>query len=75
MSLRAAINDKCKDCIYDRCAPGNWRQQVSACTITGCSLWPYRPQSKPRATTTAGMDGSVQKTIESTPESALPESP
>lgn len=47
MSLRAAINGKCRDCIYDPCAPGNWRQQVTGCTITPCSLHPYRPLSKP----------------------------
>ena len=45
MSLRAAINAKCKDCIYDDCAPGNWRQQVTECTIRTCSLWEYRPKS------------------------------
>jgi hypothetical protein len=45
MSRAAAINAKCKDCIYDPCAPGNWRQQVTACTIKSCSLWPYRPIS------------------------------
>lgn len=47
MSLRAAINGKCKECIYDSCAPGNWRQQVTGCTIKSCSLYPYRPLSKP----------------------------
>jgi hypothetical protein len=46
MSMRAAINAKCKDCIYDTCAPGNWRQQVEGCAIRDCSLWPYRPKSK-----------------------------
>jgi hypothetical protein len=54
MSMRAAINAKCKDCIYDDCAPGNWRQQVAACTISTCSLHPYRPKSKPRASQVAG---------------------
>ena len=49
MSLRAAINAKCKDCIYDPCAPGNWRQQTAACRITSCSLHPYRPLSRPGA--------------------------
>lgn len=46
MSLRAAINGKCKDCIYDpKSGLGNWRQQVAACTITTCTLWPVRPMS------------------------------
>jgi hypothetical protein len=46
MSLRAAINAHCKWCIYDpKCGLGNWRQQVEACAITRCSLWPVRPTS------------------------------
>jgi hypothetical protein len=45
MSRAAAINAKCRDCIYDREAPGNWRQQVEACAIKACPLWPYRPKS------------------------------
>ena len=28
MSLRKAIDQKCKDCTYDSTAPGTWRQQV-----------------------------------------------
>lgn len=47
MGLRSAINAKCKDCIYDpKSGLGAWRQQVQACAIQSCSLWPYRPQSK-----------------------------
>jgi hypothetical protein len=46
MSLRKAINEKCRDCIYDpKSGLGNWRQQVEGCTIQSCSLWPYRPKS------------------------------
>lgn len=46
MSLRKAINEKCRDCIYDPLSGlGNWRQQVTACTIKTCSLWPVRPLS------------------------------
>jgi hypothetical protein len=65
MSMRKAINEKCKWCIYDQCAPGNWRQQVQACTISTCSLWAYRPKSS------AGKAeaGSVQKTADLAPES------
>lgn len=48
MSLRKAINEKCKDCIYDPSGVGNWRQQSSACTDKACPLWLYRPQSKTR---------------------------
>ena len=64
MSMRKAINDKCKDCIYDPCAPGNWRQQVQACTISTCSLWAYRPKSS------AGKapGSSVQKSPDLAPD-------
>ena len=48
-SMRRAINEKCRECIYDPIgSPGNWRQQVQACTVTGCPLWPLRPISKPQ---------------------------
>jgi hypothetical protein len=43
MSLRAAIDAKCKDCIYDACSPGTWRAQVAQCPAPACPLWPYRP--------------------------------
>ncbi len=45
MSLRQAINQMCKGCIYDSGAAGNWRQQVSACTSSNCPLFPHRPVS------------------------------
>ena len=46
MSLRNAINLKCKDCIYDPEVEGGWIQQVSQCELTACPLWEHRP--KPR---------------------------
>ena len=47
MSLRAAINAHCKWRCYDpKSGLGNWRQQVTACAITRCALWPHRPTSK-----------------------------
>jgi len=46
MSRTKAINDKCKDCIYDQKAGGSWREQVEACkSEKTCALWPYRPVS------------------------------
>jgi hypothetical protein len=49
MSLRQAINDYCKGCIYDPLSGlGNWRQQVTGCTSPNCELYDVRPQSKPR---------------------------
>lgn len=47
-SMRKAINDKCRECIYDDCAPGNWRQQTGACTVITCPLYEFRPVSKSR---------------------------
>jgi len=48
-SMRKAINDKCKDCIWDPLSGlGNWRQQVQGCTSVDCPLYPLRPLSKPR---------------------------
>lgn len=48
-SLRACINLKCRECIYDpRGGGGTWRQQVEACTSFKCPLYPVRPvASKP----------------------------
>jgi len=45
MSLRAAINAKCRECIYDSKDQGTWRQQVGACTCPKCPLFPHRPVS------------------------------
>lgn len=47
-SMRAAINAKCRDCIYDENEPGNWRQQVTACTSDDCALFLLRPMSESR---------------------------
>ena len=49
-SLRSAINQHCKDCIYDPLdkGAGNWRQQVEACTVKKCALYEVRPISKPK---------------------------
>lgn len=49
LTRQQAINQKCKDCIYDPLDSGNWKQQVSRCTHAACSLHPYRPVSRPRA--------------------------
>ena len=46
MSLRNAINLKCKDCIYDPEVEGGWRQQVSLCELSDCPLWEYRPHPR-----------------------------
>lgn len=45
-SLRNAINEMCRSCIYD---PGNsngkWREQVAACCSSCCPLHSVRPQT------------------------------
>ena len=55
MSMRKAINEKCRDCIYDSLAGGTWRQQTEACTCTDCSLFPYRPVSTSKSTVKSGQ--------------------
>lgn len=55
MSLRKAINLKCKDCIYDPTEPGSWVQQVEGCEIRSCSLWPVRPKSRAKADCVANL--------------------
>jgi len=50
--LRAAIDAKCKDCIYDpECGGGTWREQVAQCSSISCPIWPFRaaPGSGPLA--------------------------
>lgn len=45
-SMRAAVNAKCRECIYDPIEPGGWRQQVEACSCWGCPLYTVRPVSR-----------------------------
>ena len=52
MSLRNAINLKCKDCIYDPEVEGGWKQQVSQCDLSACSLWEHRPHPRTSAQST-----------------------
>lgn len=45
-SLRKAIDEYCKWCIFDdKSGLGNWRQQVSACTAVNCPLYKVRPRT------------------------------
>jgi hypothetical protein len=44
MSLRKAIDAKCRECIYDpHSGDGTWRQQVEGCTSPKCPLFAVRP--------------------------------
>ena len=45
-SLRQAVNDHCRSCIYDSKARGSWRQQTTLCSVTECNLHPVRPTTK-----------------------------
>ena len=45
-SLRSAIDEKCRGCVVDVLAKGNWRQQVTLCSCYDCSLWDVRPVTK-----------------------------
>ena len=45
-SLRKSIDGMCRACLYDpKSGAGGWREQVSACTSTGCPLFAVRPRS------------------------------
>ena len=46
LSLRKAINEHCKECIFDPLAGGTWRQQVTLCTVSECPLYPVRTQAQ-----------------------------
>jgi hypothetical protein len=41
-----AINQNCKDCIYDPLAAGTWRQQVTLCSVGSCAFFALRPTTK-----------------------------
>jgi hypothetical protein len=45
MSLRKAVNDNCKSCVYDQLEVGTWRQQVTLCCVKTCALYEVRPKS------------------------------
>ncbi len=62
-SLRKRINLMCRTCIYDELAPGNWRQQVTACQIDYCPLWAIRPVSKPKQRIDSKADCDPQKAV------------
>ena len=46
-SMRKAIDDMCKQCIYDPYSgAGTWRQQVEGCTSPSCPLFNLRPKAE-----------------------------
>ena len=44
LSLRAAINDKCKECLFDEQERGTWREQIFMCADVRCPLYRVRPR-------------------------------
>ena len=58
-SLRKRINLMCRSCIYDEKAPGNWRQQVTACERDWCPLWDIRPVSRSKRKPTQREGGDL----------------
>jgi len=65
MSLRKAINGKCRDCIYDDLAAGTWRQQVTLCSSPDCPLYRVRPQTKARIPESVLVYYGIAKTVNS----------
>ena len=43
MSLRKAVNAKCRQCTYDPLDVGTAAQQIAVCTDSDCPLHPVRP--------------------------------
>jgi hypothetical protein len=43
--LRARIDAKCCECIYDPLSEGTWRKQVENCVSLACPLYEVRPHA------------------------------
>ncbi len=67
-SLRAAINQKCRDCIHDpKSGLGTWREQVDQCLSPDCGLYPVRPMPYRKQDTKNGQigpTGEISVTVE-----------
>ena len=50
--MRALINAKCCECIYDPDfrGAGTWRKQIEDCTSKNCPLYAIRPKTLPEKT-------------------------
>ena len=59
MTRQQAINEKCKECIYDPEVEGTWRMQAKHCELTDCALWEYRPKPR-RKTPDMPLSAAVQ---------------
>lgn len=60
MGMRSAINQNCKDCIYDPLSGlGTWREQVAQCPMTWCPFWEYRPGPQNGPYQRPGVDKAI----------------
>jgi hypothetical protein len=57
MSLRKAINDKCRDSLSGL---GGAIQQIDACTYTLCPLYRVRPRITPKRPLSEVLEGKAQ---------------
>jgi hypothetical protein len=46
LSLRSAINKKCRSCVFDKANAGSWLTQVTLCSCKSCPLYEVRPVTK-----------------------------
>ena len=46
LSLRGAINNKCRSCIFDEANAGSWLVQGTLCSCKDCPLYGVRPVTK-----------------------------
>ena len=46
LSLRSAIDSKCRECGGMDGGARFWRVHVSVCSVTECPLWPVRPLAR-----------------------------
>lgn len=42
-TLKQAVKEHCRWCVYDPLAGGNFLEQIEACQITICALYEHRP--------------------------------
>lgn len=66
LSYAAAVRRKCRECIYDRGAPGTWLQQVGECSSVNCALHGVRPMPS------VGRDGKPTSPRAEAPDEPAP---
>ena len=71
LSLRAAIDAKCKSCIYDQGHGGTWREQVGECGSSNCPLHPVRPMPTTVKGQSSAQDDAGEQEPTDTPEESV----